>query len=314
MKKIIISIIIVIALIICVITLFFKKYNIESSIVFIESLNGDYKSEGMGFVYKIKDNSNYIITNYHVIDGNEEIYVYNLNKEKIKAEVVDYDKYTDIALIKIKDKLNLKETKIGKNNVKEKEFVFYFNVDNSKLEKGKVLDLENEVFLETSYGNSYYKGVSIEGNIIEGNSGGPILNKNGEVIGLISLKEEGTNVAIYLPIDKVIDIVSKLENHMLIRPNLGGIFASASNKEILSSYKINASLSKGVVILDLTEGYPLKKYGFEVGDIIVFINDEEIIDIFDFRKNIYNFFINDKIKVKFYRNNVYYEKDVILYK
>ena len=309
MKKLIVSIIIVIALIICVITLFFKKNNKESSIVFIKALKGNYESEGMGFVYKTENNNNYIITNYHVIDENEEIYVYNLNEEKIKAEIVNYDKYTDIALLKIEDKLNLKETKIGKNNVKEKEFVFYFNVDNSKLEKGKVLDLENEVFLETSYGNSYYKGVSIEGN-----SGGPILNKNGEVIGLISLKEEGTNVAIYLPIDKVIDIVSKLENHMLIRPNLGGIFASASNKEILSSYKINASLSQGVVILDLTEGYPLKKYGFEVGDIIVFINDEEIIDIFDFRKNIYNFFINDKIKVKFYRNNVYYEKDVILYK
>ena len=184
----------------------------------------------------------------------------------------------------------------------------------NKIEKGKVLKLDNEILLDTNYGNSFYEGISIEGNISEGNSGGPVLNKKNEVIGLISLKEENKNISIYMPIDDVIEMVSKLENHTLKRPNLGATFANVSNKEVINNYNLDVELSNGIVILDLIEKYPLKESGFELGDIIVSINEEEIDDIVDFRKKIYSFSINDKIKIKFYRNDKYYEKYIILSK
>lgn len=307
MKKLIVSIIIVIALIICVITLFFKKNNIESSIVFVEALNGNYKSEGMGFVYK-----SYIITNYHVIDDIEDVYVYKLNKKRIKAEVFNYDKYTDIALLKIED--HLKEAKIGKNNVTENDDIYYFNIDNNKIEKGRVLNLDTEVFLETSYGNSYYKGIEVEGNIIEGNSGSPVLNKDNEVIGLISLKEEDTNTTIYLPIDKVKEIVSKLENHTLRRPNLGGVFVSSYNKEVLKENNIVINDINGVVVLSVTQDYSLNKSGIIKGDIITKINNIRINDVNELQKEIYSYNIGDTIKLEYYRNDEYESVNVILNK
>ena len=314
MKKSIVSIIIVIALIICVITLFFKKNNIESSIVFIESLNGDYKSEGMGFVYKIKDNSNYIITNYHVIDENEEIYVYNLNEEKIKAEIVNYDKYTDIALLKIEDKLNLREVKINKNNVKSGDNIYYFNINSNKIEKGKVLNLDTEIFLETSYGNSYYNGIEIEANITEGNSGGPIINKDNEVIGLIALKEEDKNVSIYLSVKDVIEIVSKLENHTLVRPNLGGVFVSSYNEEVLKENNIVIDNINGVVVLDVIQYYPLYKVGITKGDIITKINNKNINSVNELQKEINSYNVGDTITLEYYRNKEYKSINVKLNK
>ena len=282
-----------------------KDNNIKHSIVFIEASNNEYLSKGMGFVYKIEKNINYIVTSYHVIDNSEIIYVYNLDNDKIKAQIVDYDKYTDLALLKIDDKLNLKEIKISNNNVNKSDEVYYFDIDNNIREKGKVLSLNNEIFLETSYGNSYYEGISIDGNISEGNSGGPVLNKKNEVIGLIALKEKNKNTSIFLPIEDIMKIVSKLENHSLRRPNLGAIFSSVTNKEVLKNYNLVTTLTNGVVILDLFEDYPLKESNFKIGDIIVSINEEQIKDIADFRKKIYSFSINDEIKIKFYRNDRY---------
>lgn len=291
-----------------------KDNNIKHSIVFIEASNNEYLSKGMGFVYKIEKNINYIVTSYHVIDNSEIIYVYNLDNDKIKAQIVDYDKYTDLALLKIDDKLNLKEIKISNNNVNKSDEVYYFDIDNNIREKGKVLSLNNEIFLETSYGNSYYEGISIDGNISEGNSGGPVLNKKNEVIGLIALKEKNKNTSIFLPIEDIMKIVSKLENHSLRRPNLGAIFSSVTNKEVLKNYNLVTTLTNGVVILDLFEDYPLKESNFKIGDIIVSINEEQIKDIADFRKKIYSFSINDEIKIKFYRNDRYYEQNIVLYK
>lgn len=314
MKKLIVLIIIVITVIISVITLFFKKNNIESSIVFIESLYDNYKNEGMGFVYKIKDNSNYIITNYHVIDENEEIYVYNLNKEKIKAEIVNYDKYRDIAILKIEDKLNLKEAKINSDSVKENDDIYYFNINSNNIEKGKILDLNTEIFLDTSYGISYYNGILMEGNITEGNSGGPVLNKNKDVIGLISIKEKGKNNSIYLSIDNVIEIVSKLENHTLKRPNLGGIFVSSYNEGILKENNIIIDNINGVVVLDITKDYPLYKAGIAKGDIITKINNKNIDGVNELQKEIYSYNAGDIITLEYYRNKEYKSVNVKLNK
>lgn len=312
MKKLIIFISIVIIVILSIITLFFKNNNIESSIVFIESINDNYINGGMGFVYKIEDGFNYIVTNYHVIDESEELYVYNLNNKKIKAEIINYDKYTDIAILKTKSKL--KDLKIGKNNIKENDSIYYFNIDNNKFEKGKVLNLNTEVFIETSYGNSYYEGISIEGNITEGNSGGPVLNKNNEIIGIISLKEENTNNSIYLPIENVTEIVSKLENHTLVRPNLGGVFVSSYNEEVLKENNIVIDNINGVVVLDIKKDYPLDKALITKGDIITKINDININSVNELQKEINSYNVGDTITLEYYRNNQYKSINIILNK
>ena len=81
--------------------LFFENNKIVNSFVFIEAIDGDLVSNGMGIVYKVEDNLNYIITNYHVIKNNKDLYVYNIYNKKEIAMVIDYDSYSDIAVLLI---------------------------------------------------------------------------------------------------------------------------------------------------------------------------------------------------------------------
>ena len=289
-----------------------KKNTIENSIVFIEALNNEYLSKGMGFVYKVENDTNYIVTNYHVIHDSENIYVYNLNNKKIKAEILDYDKYTDIAILKIKDELNLKESKINRTSIKEKDDIYYFNLDSNKVDKGKALNLNTEIFIDSNYGISYYEGISIKGNIIKGNSGGPILNKNNEVIALIALKEENKDIAICLPIDKIENMVIKLENHNVKRPNLGGVFVSSYNIEVLKENSLVVDNIDGVVVLEVMQDYPLHQAEITKGDIIIKINNIKINSVNELQKEIYSYNIGDKITLEYYRNSELNKVDIIL--
>lgn len=293
---------------------YFNKYTIYDSIVYIESINENYMNKGMGFVYKIQDNVNYIITNYHVVSNADELYIYNYNNKKTVASVVEYDKYTDIAILKVVGKLDLKEVKIGINDVKKNDSIYYFNISESAVKAGTVLSLSNEISINADYGNSFYNVISIKGDIESGNSGSPVLTKENEVIGVISLKEEYTDMAFYIPIDYVMNIVSKLENHTLKRPNLGATFINMTDIDILNQYGINIDNVNGVLIFDVRENYPLSEAGLIEGDVITRIDEVSISNVNMLQKEIYARSIGDSIVLGYYRNKDYKEVKVILNK
>ena len=182
------------------------------------------------------------------------------------------------------------------------------------IEKGTILNLNNEVNINTDYGNSYYNAISINANIVNGNSGGAVFNKNNELIGIISLKEENSNTGFYIPISNVIELVTKLENRTLIRPNLGGMFASSSNRELLNKYEINIQNIEGVVVLDVIDGYPLNNSGIIKGDVIIKINNVLIPDVTALQKEIYSHVVGETLCVEYYRNNNLNVVNVILSK
>ena len=299
---------------VCLIINLFNNYNVDNSIVFIKSSNRIDLKEGMGFVYKIKGSKSYIVTNYHVVNDSESVYVYNLNNKRELAKIVEYDKYSDIAILEIENKLGLKKSKIGINNVKKSDSVYYFNIDKYRIMEAVVLDLKNEIILNTDYGNSFYNAVSIKGNIIEGNSGSPVFNVNDEVIGMISLKEENDSIGYYVPIESVLDIVTKLKNQELIRPNIGGIFVNTTNKEVLKDYGIDIAVDNGVVVLEVTKDYPLQLAGLAKGDVITKINNTAIEDINLLQNQIYSFNIGDEIVLEYYRGSVLNTVDITLNK
>lgn len=315
MKKLkYIVLVFIVFLILFVISLNFDNYKISDSLVFVESLNPNYGTRGMGFVYNVERDTSYIITNYHVIENGNELYIYNLDNKKARASVIDYDKYTDIAILSIEDSLDLKEVKISNEDVKLNDEVFYFNIEKNTIESGTVLSLDDKINLTTDYGNSFYNAGSINGNIERGNSGGALFNSNDEAIGLISLKEQNQNIGFYIPINYVIDIVTKLENHTLIRPNLGGKFANTTNTDILNEYSISVSSVDGVVALEVTNDYPLDVAGIIKGDVITKVNNTVIGDVNDLQTEIYSYNIGDTVILGYYRGNAYNEVNIILNK
>lgn len=193
-----------------------RKYDIsrvEESLVYIEAIGEDFINNGSGFVYKIKDNKNYIVTNYHVVEGYREIYVYNSNKRKVSAEILDFDKKSDIAILEINDDLNLKEVIIGdssKLNIGDEVFAVGTPIDYryfSTFTKGIVSYLNRNIEVD----GNIYNTIQIDASINGGNSGGPLINNKGNVVGIVFIKESDIeDVGFALPINDLIESVNKM--------------------------------------------------------------------------------------------------------
>lgn len=310
--QVILVILIVTFLSILIVILFnYNEYKIDKSIVFIETQKDSSIKNGMGFVYKISDEYAYVITNYHVIEGANSLYVYNELNQKERAEVFKYDSYSDIAILQMDNTFNMKEINVGSNVINENDEVYYYNL-NQNIEGATVLSLDNKIELSASYGNSYYNAISVKGNIVSGNSGGPLFNQQNEVIGLISLKDTDSNTAFCILIDDVMKIVTKLENNTLLRPNLGGTFVDSSDVDTLEYYNIHVNNISGVVIVDIIENYPLHLSNMIKGDIITTVNDVVIEDVFDLQREIYSYQIGDTIILGYYRDMMHSEVNIEL--
>ncbi|MBQ9072490.1 MAG: serine protease [Bacilli bacterium] len=289
--------------------------DVDTYSVYIECLNEESISSGSGFVYKEIDDKSYIITNYHVIEDYNEIYVYNSDKEKIKASVLTKDEYTDIAILTIDDELNLNSVSIGdsdKLNIKDKIYAVGTNdISNiSTVTSGIITDLDKEITIDTTHGMSEFSTIEMNALVESGNSGGPLLNSDGEVIGVVFVKDESVDdVAYALPINYVMDVVQKLENNEINRPSLGAILTNTTNIELMNEYEINQTDISGVILLEVYEGYD---YGFQKGDIITKFNNKSINNVNELRKELYKFNKGDNVEIEYYRSDINYKIKVEL--
>lgn len=298
--------------------LIFNKSDINDSIVYIECIDEETIRSGSGFAYKVEDNKGYIITSYHVVEGYNDIYVYNSGKEKIKANILNYDEYTDIAILTVENKLGLNKIDIGNSNkVSIDDQVIAVgtpnNIENiNTISKGKISELDKKITFETMHGSSNLSAIEVNIDVTYGNSGGPLLNNKNEVIGMVFIKEENQHTAYALPINFVMKLVGKLENHELNRPNLGAVMCNTTNTELLNEYEIEIKDIDGVVILDLNENGLLHKEGLQIGDVITEFNGNVISNVNNLREELYKNQIGNKVWLEYYRNGVYYKVDIEL--
>ena len=208
----------IVSVFICVVMIFIiqnRKYNIskiEESLVYIEAVDDSSISSGSGFVYKIEDGKNYIITNYHIVEGYSNIQVYTSDKKQVNAGIFRFDKDRDIAILEINDELNLKEVKLGdssKLNIGDEVYAVGTPIDYryfSTFTKGIVSYLNREIKVD---GNTY-ETIQIDASINNGNSGGPLIDKKGNVVGVVFIKEADIDgVGFVLPINDVIEIIKE---------------------------------------------------------------------------------------------------------
>lgn len=315
MKKLFICIVFVLLILGSFITvLIFNKNNKNDSVVYIECIDEISVRSGTGFVYKLDSSKNYIVTSYHVIEGYSNIYVYNSDKKKIKASVLNYDEYTDIALLTIEDQLDLKEIVIGDSSkIKEKDKVYAIgSLDLENIEsKGKVIDIKKEITIDTTHGSSNLNAIELDVDVTHGNSGGPLLNNKSEVIGMVFVKEENKNIAYALPINFVMDIAEKLESNKLKRPNLGAVMCNSTNTNLLNEYGIDIDV-EGVVLLELNELGVLHQSGLQKGDVITEFNGISINNVNELREELYKQEKDDNVEIKYFRDGIYYKINVEL--
>lgn len=295
---------------------------IYDAVFLIQAESTGGASTGSGFAYKKDDKYAYIITNEHVISGAKNVKISNSKGELYDAKVLGSDTYADIAVLSTDVKNVSKIAEIGDSSkIELGDTIFtvgsplgeqYFGTVTKGIISGKNRMVgSNQIILEV---------IQTDAAINEGNSGGPLVNINGEVIGVNSMKIATTSIegmGFSIPINAVMSYVERLEKGEAIeRPVMGITMSDVSNTWQLYRYGIivDPSVEYGAVVVSVQDGYPAAKAGLQKGDVIIEIDGVKIEDSSYFRYALYKYEVGDTIKVRYYRNNKILETSVKLTK
>lgn len=261
-----------------------------------------YTQQGAGSGWII-DSGGLIVTNNHVVDGAQTITVTLEDGRTFTAESVHTDPVADLAIIKIKAQ-NLPALQIGdssKLNVGE----WVVAMGNSlgmgiSATKGIVSALG--VSLSVSAGETLSDLIQTDAAINPGNSGGPLVNLQGEVVGINSAKVaqvgvEGMGYAISIKEAKPI-VDQLIQNGYVIRPYLG---VSTYTVDQFVAFRYGLGVDKGVLVTQVGSGSPADKASIRQGDVITAIEDKEISDAGGLIQAINSYQIGQSIKVTYWR-------------
>lgn len=299
---------------------------IYDSVVYVENYEKDtLYSSGSGFVYKIDNDYGYILTNYHVIDDADTIKVTNIDGTTVTATLLGGDEYTDIAVLRIDSDAALLAATLSDtddSNLGDTVFTVGTPVDEAYMgtvTKGIISGKDRTVTVELSSGAEYVMEVlQVDAALNPGNSGGPLVNVNGEVIGITSMKlveDEIEGMGFAIPIDLINSVLDNLENGETIERPLFGV----SMLDVDSTYAlyrngitIDDDIDEGVVIVEVATDSPADIAGLESRDVILAIDDTEITNSAYFRATLYKYSVGDTITVKYYRDGKIKTTDVEL--
>ena len=274
-------------------------------------------SEGSGVIYKKEGKYAYLVTNTHVLNGATNVDILLADGSKVPGEVVGSDVYSDISVVKISSEkvtdvaefgdsssLTVGETAIAIGSPLGTEYA-------NSVTQGIISSLGRNVTLQSEDGqNISTTALQTDAAINPGNSGGPLINIQGQVIGITSSKisnngqtsVEGMGFAI--PSNDVVNIINQLEQSGTVtRPALGIQMLDLANITTTDLAKLNlpSSVKSGVLVRSVQEGMPaenkLQKY-----DIITKIDDKEVESTSDLQSALYKHAIGDEIKVTYYRD------------
>ena len=282
-----------------------------------ENSDSQISSEGSGVIYKKEGKYAYLVTNTHVINGAKKVDILLADGNKVPGEVVGSDVYSDIAVVRISadkakavaefgdsNQLTVGETAIAIGSPLGTDYA-------NSVTQGIISSQGRNVNLKADNGqNISTRALQTDAAINPGNSGGPLINIQGQVIGITSSKisnngqtsVEGMGFAI--PANDVVNIIKQLEEKgKVIRPALGIQMMDLSNLSTsdLSQLKLPEKISGGVLVRSTLENMPasdkLQRY-----DVITKIDDTDIESTADLQSALYSHQINDTIKVTFYRD------------
>jgi serine protease Do len=236
------------------------------------------RSLGTGFVI---DNEGHILTNNHVVDGTDEIKVRLSDEKEYDAKIIARDPKTDLALIQITSDVSLKPLSLG---------------DSDKLEVGEwVLAIGNPFGLghtvtagivSAKYrqigAGSYDNFIQTDASINPGNSGGPLLNMQGQVVGINTaiFSQSGGSIGIgfAIPVNMARDLLPQLKKGKVVRGWLG-VMIQKITPELKD--KLGLENEQGALVADVSKGGPADKAGIERGDVIVSFDGKTIREMND---------------------------------
>lgn len=284
-------------------------------------------STGSAFVYKTDNNYGYLLTNYHVVEGADSVTLTMSDDTEAEATVLGGDEYLDLAVLRV-DKSNVSMVaNIGNSedmNLGDTVFTVgtpmgeeYRGTVTSGILSGK--DRMVSVSVSNSNSNDWVMRVlQFDASINPGNSGGPLLNANGEVIGICSLKlvdDEIEGMGFAIPIEYAMNHIESLESGEEIEwPVLGVSMVNANDTTGLyrNGITIDRNITEGVVVVQAERGSGAAEAGLTTGDVITAIDGEEVADSAYLRYELYQHQAGDTIKITYIRDGKENTVDVTL--
>ena len=279
-------------------------------------------SEGSGVIYKKEGNFAYIVTNNHVVDGQQGLEVMLKDGSKVEAELIGTDAFTDLAVLKIAaDKVDTVATFGDSDALKVGEPAIAIGSPlgsqyANSVTQGIISSLNRPVQSTNDAGELVsINAIQTDAAINPGNSGGALVNIGGQVIGINSSKiasSSGSGVSVEgmgfaIPSNDVVAIIQQLEEKgQVVRPALGVSMIDLSNISVQQQRQILGlpeSVTSGVVIRSVNGATPAEKAGLEQYDVITAIDGNPITSSMELRAALYKKAVGDTMEITFYRGD-----------
>ena len=261
------------------------------------------QSFGSGFI--LTENG-YVVTNAHVVSGANAIYVSTHDGEKMEAKLVGSDTTNDVAVLKVEAN-DLPAVKVGSSDalIVGDQVVAIGNPLGdltSTMTVGYVSAKDRDVTTD----NTIINMIQTDAAINSGNSGGPLFNMKGEVVGITTAKYSGSSssgasiesIGFAIPIDDVIGMLNDLKDYGYVTGAFLGVMVTDVPAEMAEYYK----MPMGTRIEEVTPGYCAEEAGLQAGDIIVGLGGHKVESITDLTRALRKFKAGDTTEIVVFRS------------
>lgn len=275
---------------------------VAPAVVGISAVYGNAESVGSGVAVA---DGGYVLTNNHVVSDAESITVYYANKTSGRASLIWRDPAMDLAIIQTS--VNMPYLPTGSSQILGAgEDVIAIGTPltlqfKHTVTKGIISAVNRTIEISNEDGTTSYLQnlMQHDASINPGNSGGPLINANGEVVGINTLKvSEAEGIGFAIPVEVAIPVVNHILNDKTYETPYLGMFGFDSEIAVFYGRTLN---KEGVYVVNLDSSGPISKAGLQKGDIITKLNNKEIKTMLDLRKEIYNYKTGENVDITFLR-------------
>jgi serine protease Do len=260
-------------------------------------------SSGSGFLF---DPDGRILTNNHVVDNATDITVTLVDKRTFKAKVVGQDPATDVAVIQIKAPNNVPVLPLGDSDrIRVGDWAIAIGTPLGELEgtvTAGIISAKGRSALNIVGGGPDYQDfIQTDASINFGNSGGPLMNIRGEVIGInTAINPSGQGIGFAIPINLAKRVAEQLVAHGKVVRGYMGVLPGELTPDLAASFGIDQN--SGILIEQVVDDSPAARAGFRRGDIVTKFDGHPVHNVTDFRLRVADTPVDDRVPVEVLRD------------
>lgn len=273
---------------------------------------------GSGVIYKKEGKNAFVVTNHHVIEGASQVEISLSDGTRVPAEILGSDALTDLAVLRVDSEKIKKVAEFGDSDaVKPGEPVIAIGNPlglqfSGSVTQGIISGTERAIPIDENGDGQVDWNAEVlqtDAAINPGNSGGALINLDGKVIGINSMKIAQSaveGIGLSIPANHAIPIIEDLEKYSEVRRPFLGIGMRSLNE--VSSYhkeqtlKLSEDVTDGVIVMSVVPVSPVAQAGLQEFDVITEFAGEKVKDIIELRKALYDQDVGDTVEVVYYRN------------